>query len=162
MPNPLVISVILNTNKRIDTLDCLELLFGNSYPNHKVIVLDNHSTDGSVTAICEAYPDVQIIELEKNLGYAGNNNVGIQAALDQGAEWVFVLNEDIILDRECIGELVDVGEQDLCTGIVGPLVYHFTEPQVIQSAGGLLGRYWTSIHLEKMNWTRANIVLPAR
>jgi len=124
-------------------------LLGNSYPNQKTIVLDNHSTDGSVPAICEAYPDVQIIELEQNLGYAGNNNVGIKAALEQGAEWVFVLNEDIILHPECLCHLIGVGEQDPRIGILGPLVYHYDEPQVIQSAGGILGKYWQSIHLGK-------------
>jgi GT2 family glycosyltransferase len=156
----LVISVILNTNRRIDTLECLDSLLRNSYPNQKVVVLDNHSTDGSIPAICEAYPDVQIIELEKNLGYAGNNNVGIKAALEQGAEWVLVLNEDIILDSECVRELVEVGEQDRQIGILGPLIYHYNEPRVIQSAGGLLGRYWQSIHLGKNELDRGQYHLP--
>jgi GT2 family glycosyltransferase len=160
MAAPLVISVILNTNRRIDTLECLDSLLRNSYPNQKVIVLDNHSTDGSIAAICEVYPDVQIIELEKNLGYAGNNNVGIKAALEQGAEWIFVLNEDIILDSECIRELVEVGEQDHHIGVLGPLVYHYQEPQVIQSAGGLLGKYWQSIHLGKDELDRGQYHLP--
>ena len=160
MVPPLVISVILNTNRRIDTLECLDSLLGNSYPNQKVIVLDNHSTDGSVSAICEAHADVQIIELEKNLGYAGNNNIGIKAALAQGADWVFVLNEDVILDSECVRELVEVGEQDRRIGVLGPLVYHYSEPQVIQSAGGLLGKYWQSIHLGKNEPDRGQYRLP--
>ncbi len=149
MDQPLVISVILNTNKKSDTLECLDTLICNSYPNQKAIVLDNHSTDGSVAAIRAAYPDVQVIELEKNQGYAGNNNVGIEAALKQGADWVFVLNEDITLHPECVRNLVEVGEQDPQIGILGPLVYHHNEPNVIQSAGGMLGKYWQSIHLGK-------------
>jgi GT2 family glycosyltransferase len=146
---PLVISVILNTNRRDDTLECLDSLRRNSYPNHRIIVLDNHSIDGSVAAIREAHPDVQIVALEQNLGYAGNNNVGIEFAMQQGAEWVFVLNEDIILDGECLAKLVEVGEGDPQIGILGPLVYHHDEPTVIQSAGGMLGEYWESIHLGK-------------
>ncbi len=149
MHPPLVISVILNTNRRDDTLECLHSLILNSYPNQKVIVLDNHSIDGSISAIRQVYPDVQIIELGENLGYAGNNNVGIKAAMEQGADWVFVLNEDIILDSECIKELVEEGEKDSQIGIAGPLVYHYDEPKFIQSAGGALGRYWDSIHLGK-------------
>ena len=75
MKNPLVISIILNTNRREDTLACLSSLQKNTYPNHKAIVLDNSSTDGSVQAIQEQFSDVQIINLTSNLGYAGNNNV---------------------------------------------------------------------------------------
>ena len=157
---PLVISVILNTNRRDDTLECLDSLQKNSYLNHQVIVLDNHSTDGSVTAIRETYPDVQIIELEENLGYAGNNNVGIEVAMEQGADWVFVLNEDTILERECLAELIEVGESDPQIGILGPLVYHHDEPAVIQSAGGILGKYWESIHLGKNEPDQGQFVEP--
>lgn len=160
MAPPLVISVILNMNRRIDTLECLDSLLGNSYPNHKVIVVDIHSTDGSISAIRDAHPDVQIIVLDKNLGYAGNNNIGIKAALEQGAEWIFVLNEDVKLDRECVRELVEVGEKDRQIGILGPLVYNYDEPQLIQSAGGLLGKYWQSIHLAKDELDRGQYRLP--
>jgi hypothetical protein len=160
MTQPSVICVILNTNRKDDTLECIESLSSCSYSNKKIIVLDNHSTDGSVVAIREAYPDVQIIELVENLGYAGNNNVGIAAALDQEADWVFVLNEDIILDGKCIEKLVNVGESDPQIGIVGPLVYHHNEPNVIQSAGGILGKYWESIHLGKNELDRGQFTTP--
>ncbi len=147
MPQPLVISVILNTNRRDDTLACLDSLAANSYANHRALVLDNASTDGSAAAIRAAYPDVQVISLADNRGYAGNNNVGIQAALEQGADWVFVLNEDTVLAPDCIEQLVAAGEADPRTGVVGPLVYHFDEPAVIQSAGGRLGRAWNAWHI---------------
>jgi GT2 family glycosyltransferase len=147
MSQPFIICVILNTNRRADTLECLASLYKSSYPAFKVIVLDNHSTDGSVTAICEAFPETQILELEGNLGYAGNNNVGIEAAIRQGADWVYVLNEDTISDPDCLDELVRAGESDPKIGIVGPMVYHHNEPTTIQSAGGMLGKYWQSQHL---------------
>lgn len=157
---PLVISVILNTNRRDDTLACLESLKYSSYSNHRIIVLDNHSTDGSVEAIRETHPDVQIVELHENLGYAGNNNVGIEIAMKQDADWVFVLNEDIVLDSECLAKLIEVGESDARIGILGPLVYHHDEPTVIQSAGGMLGEYWESIHLGKDDVDQGQFMLP--
>jgi GT2 family glycosyltransferase len=149
MSHPLIVVVILNTNRREDTLECLYSLKKSTYNNFRVIVLDNHSTDGSVEAIRSAFPTVQIIELVKNLGYAGNNNVGVQAALAQGAAWVFVLNEDTILDIDCLVQLVQAGESDPQIGIVGPMVYHHNEPTIIQSAGGLLGPHWESLHIAK-------------
>ena len=147
MPDPTVITVILNTNRRADTLAVLASLARTTYPHHRIIVLDNASTDGSVEAIRAAYPQVAIIELTENRGYAGNNNVGMRAALDQGADWVFVLNEDTIVDAGCLRALVDVGEGAPDIGIVGPMVYHMDEPEVIQSAGGILGPDWSSRHL---------------
>lgn len=157
---PYIISVILNTNRRQDTLECLASLQESTYINHKMIVLDNASSDGSVEAIRAAFPAVEIIELTENLGYAGNNNVGIKAALAQGADWVFVLNEDTILDPECLTHLIDAGESDQRIGIVGPMVYHHDEPDVIQSAGGKLGRYWQSIHLAKNEIDQGQFTVP--
>jgi GT2 family glycosyltransferase len=139
--------VILNTNHRDDTLACLTSLASSTYPNHRTIVLDNASTDGSAEAIRGAFPDVRVLALQTNLGYAGNNNVGIEAALsEEGADWVFVLNEDTVLAADCLSALVDAGTSDPRIGIVGPMVYHHDEPNVIQSAGGRLSECWESFH----------------
>lgn len=162
MLQPLVYVIILNSNRRGDTLACLESLSRSSYKNLRIIVLDNKSTDGSVEAIRSAFPDVQLIGLAENLGYAGNNNVGIQEALKRGADWVLVLNEDTILDPDCLSELVKVGESDPQIGIVGPLVYHHNEPSVIQSAGGMLGKYWQSQHLGQNELDQGQFKAPHR
>jgi GT2 family glycosyltransferase len=144
---PLVITVILNTNRKDDTLECLTSLANSTYPRHKIIVLDNASTDGSVEAIQARFPIVEIIRLEENKGYAGNNNVGILAAFETNADWVFVLNEDTVLAPDCIQEMVAAAEEDQSAGIVGPMVYHHNEPDVIQSAGGAFGPYLESFHI---------------
>lgn len=144
---PLVITIILNTNRREDSLATLASLAGSNYPNVRTLVLDNASTDGSVEAIRSSYPALEIIQLDQNLGYAGNNNVGIQAALTRGADWIFVLNEDTVLAPDCLTRLVEVGESDPRIGIVGPMVYHHDEPDVIQSAGGRLDHSWRARHL---------------
>ncbi len=144
---PIVVSVILNTNRCDDTLECLKSLAGNNYARHTAMVLDNASTDGSADAIRAAYPDVQILPLVRNLGYAGNNNTGIEAALDAGADWVFVLNEDTVLAPDCLTRLIEIGEGDPRIGVLGPMVYHHDEPDVIQSAGGRMSPSWESFHL---------------
>jgi len=162
MPQLLIYIVILNTNRRDDTLACLDSLSRSTYGNFKIIVLDNKSTDGSVESIRSSFPDMQIINLTENLGYAGNNNVGIEEAIKRGADWVLVLNEDTILDPGCLAELVKVGESDPKIGIVGPMVYHHNEPGVIQSAGGVLGKYWQSQHLGQNELDHGQFQLPHR
>ncbi|MCC7176505.1 MAG: glycosyltransferase family 2 protein [Bryobacterales bacterium] len=144
---PLVVSVVLNSNRCPDTLQCLESLSASSYRTQRAIVLDNASTDGSVERIRARFPAVEIIELTENRGYAGNNNVGIAAALARGADWIFVLNEDVVFDQDCLERLVEIGESDPTIGVLGPMVYHHDEPGVIQSAGGALGPHWESVHL---------------
>ncbi len=147
MINPYVITVILNTNRCVDTLEALASLEKSTYENHSVIVLDNASTDNSIASIKKEFPEVEIIQLTENLGYAGNNNVGIEAAIQKGADWVFVLNEDTVLANACLEFLVAIGEGDPSIGIVGPMVYHYDTPETIQSAGGSLGPYWQSNHI---------------
>jgi hypothetical protein len=148
-PGPLVACIILNTNRRDDTLACLASLEAQTYPHLRVLVLDNASTDGSVDAVRTRFPSVEIIALERNLGYAGNNNVGIAAALAAGADWLFVLNEDTELSPDCVERLVEVAAADAGIGIVGPMVYHHDEPGVIQSAGGRFTARWEEFHLGK-------------
>lgn len=141
-----VFTVILNTNRRDDTLACLAALHQSTYKRHTIIVLDNASTDGSVAAITAQFPQVELIHLKENKGYAGNNNVGIAAAMAQGADWVYVLNEDTIQAPDCLEHLVAVGESDPNIGIVGPMVYHADNPDVIQSAGGWIDHHWQAGH----------------
>jgi hypothetical protein len=145
--NPLVTFVVLNTNQKRDTLALLDSLSKCKYRRTSTIVLDNQSTDGSCTAIHELHPDATIVRLSENLGYAGNNNVGITTALSLGADWVFVLNEDTLVAPDCVAEMMRVARSDENIGVIGPLVCHFTSPELVQSAGGSLGGNWSSTHL---------------
>jgi GT2 family glycosyltransferase len=144
MSAPYVVSVILNTNRRDDTLACLDSLAHSTYSPHTSLVVNGLSTDGSFEAIQQAYPATPILPLAANRGYAGGNNAGLLWALDHGADWALVLNEDTVLAADCIARLVENGESDPRIGIVGPMVYHFDEPDVIQTAGGMLGRSWSA------------------
>ncbi len=85
--------VILNWNGKRDTLDCLSSWRRVKAPHHTLVV-DNGSTDDSVSAIKHMFPEVDIVETGHNLGYAEGNNVGVRAALQAGAESVLVLNND--------------------------------------------------------------------
>ncbi|HET7010799.1 MAG TPA: glycosyltransferase family 2 protein [Anaerolineales bacterium] len=146
MSAPRVVAVILNTNRRDDSLACLASLREAGYPNLGILLLDNASSDGSVEAVRAAFPEVEVLDLARNLGYAGNNNLGIRAALERGADWVLVLNEDVVVGTGALARLMENVADDPTVGIAGPMVYHHDEPAVIQSAGGVLDGRWRSRH----------------
>jgi GT2 family glycosyltransferase len=132
-PRPLVYVVVLTWNQREVTLECLESLAQTTYPNSRVVVVDNGSTDGTEQAIKARFPAVEVVVNERNLGYPGGCNVGLRHALRHGAEYVFAINNDVSIDRACLDELV--GEIAPDVGIMTPKVYFADEPDRIWSVG---------------------------
>ena len=104
--NPLVHIIILNWNGKDLTLDCLKSLTRVKYNNYKILVVDNGSTDDSVKVIQNEYPNVEILQLDKNIGYAGGNNAGFEHIKNQNPEYVLFLNNDTIVDPNFIEPLV--------------------------------------------------------
>jgi hypothetical protein len=86
--------VVLNWNRRDDTLACLESLAQAQLDGAAILVVDNGSRDGSAAAIRERFPAVRLLALPENQGFAGGNNAGIRAALEAGAQGVLLLNND--------------------------------------------------------------------
>ena len=134
---PRVTILILNWNGLQDTLACLASLQCVKYPNFDILVVDNGSCDGSTTVIRERFPEVRVIENERNLGFTGGNNVGLRH-LAQGVDYVLLLNNDTEVAPDFLGRLVDVAEADPGIGIVGPKIYYHEQPVVIWSAGGTI------------------------
>ena len=135
---PRVTIIVLNWNGLADTLECLESLASLDYPNYEVVVVDNGSTDGSVSVIRERCPGVTIVENGENLGYAGGNNVGLCHAMAQGADYALLLNNDTVVDPAFLGILVNAAEAEPAVGIAGPTIYYHERPDVIWSAGGAI------------------------
>ncbi len=115
--------VIVNWNGKNDTLAVLDSLKKmNARGNDiDVIVVDNGSTNDSVSVIQRAHPWVRIIETGKNLGFTGGNNVGIRAALEKRTQFIWLLNNDTIVEKNALC-LVDAFE-DRGVGIVGSKIY---------------------------------------
>ncbi len=86
--------VVLNWNRRDDTLGCLESLAQADLGGASVLLVDNGSRDGSVEAVREHFPAARVVGLPENRGFAGGNNAGIRAALGAGAQGVLLLNND--------------------------------------------------------------------
>jgi hypothetical protein len=132
---PCAYIVILNWNGRDDTLACLASVAKIRYPNFRIIVVDNGSADDSVAAIGMAFPDVEIIETGKNLGFAGGNNVGIKRALEHGSDFVFLLNNDTEVDPGILEAFVAAAERFPDAGVFSGKIYFHAEPNRIWYAG---------------------------
>ena len=91
----------------------------------QTVVIDNASGDGSADYICEQYPDIHLIRSDRNLGFGNANNVGIKYALEQGCEYVFLLNQDAWIEPDTIEHLIRVHRQYPEYGIVSPM--HMTK-----------------------------------
>ncbi len=118
---PLVWIVVLNYNGAQITLNCVDSVLKIDYPNFRVIVVDNGSTDDSVIRFKEAFvdPRVELLVNDKNEGYAGGNNRGMAKALAAGADYIFILNNDTIVEPGCLTPLVEAMERDPSVGIAG-------------------------------------------
>lgn len=136
--SPRVVVVVLNWNGREDTLECLASVSQINYPNYEVVIVDNGSTDDSVGAIAKRFPDMKILQTGINLGYAGGNNVGMRWALDHNADYIFVLNNDTIVDKDVLSNLVVSGQLDRRIGLLGPTNYYYSKPRTIWATGAML------------------------
>lgn len=120
--NPLVYIVILNFNGLRWLKICLPSVLKTNYPNFKILVVDNNSSDNSVEYVKNNFPQIEVLKLSKNLGYAGGNNKGISYAYRLGADYMAVLNNDTEVHPDWLKELVKVGENNFAVGALGPLI----------------------------------------
>ena len=108
-----VVAVVVSWNGREDTLDALESLRG-----IETVVVDNGSVDGSADAIAERFPDVELIRAGVNLGFAGGNNAGIRRALDRGADWVLLVNNDATVEPGIVEALAEAAASRPDAGVL--------------------------------------------
>jgi GT2 family glycosyltransferase len=133
-PKPVAV-VVLAWNGLDDTRDCLRSLAAVEYEPLRVLVVDNGSTDGTAEAVAHEFPGVEVVRLERNAGYAGGNNAGIERALAAGARHVVLLNNDTTVDPGFVGALVRAAAEDPSAGALSSLVLFADRPDTIWFAG---------------------------
>ncbi len=134
--NKMVYIIILNWNGVSDTMQCIESCKRLHYSDFRILVVDNGSSDGSEEMIRKQFPDIHLIQTGTNLGFAGGNNLGIRYAQKQGADYIWLLNNDTIVDEKCLDYLVRAAEAEPARGMVGNKIYYHHAPETIWFAGG--------------------------
>jgi GT2 family glycosyltransferase len=156
MKRPRVAIILLNWNGIEDTLECLESLRALTYPHYDVIVVDNASDGNDVSRLREGFGDaIQVIENDRNYGFAAGSNIGIEYAISAyGADYFLLLNNDTVVDPGFLDCLVTTAESSAHIGIVAPKIYHYDlrgRSDVIWYAGGRTRwwRLWAYCHVGK-------------
>jgi GT2 family glycosyltransferase len=152
-----LIAVVLNWNGGDDTLEALASLDG-----VPTICVDNGSTDGSDVRVAERFPEVELLRTGGNLGFAGGNNAGIRRALERGAEWVLLLNNDAVAERGLGGALESAAEARPDAGLLACTILA-ADGRSVQFAGasfnarlGYSGRVATNAPPDVRNVDRAD------
>ncbi|ADK13612.1 glycosyltransferase family 2 protein [Clostridium ljungdahlii] len=142
---PLVYIIILNYNGYKDTIECVNSLKKINYKNYKIVIVDNNSTDESEKILKEKFNQCIIIQTGKNLGYAGGNNVGIRYAVKNNSDYICILNNDVIVEKCFLEELVKYLYSNHNTAMVGPMICEYSNKRVIQSTGAIVNLYKGSV-----------------
>lgn len=137
LARPRVVVVVVTWNRKNDLIECIESLKKITYSNYEMIIVDNGSTDGTAGLVIDSYPGIECIETGSNLGFSAGNNVGIKRAIEKGADYLLLLNDDTVVDPRFLDELVDGCEKDAQVGIAGPKIYCFDDPKRLWAAADL-------------------------
>jgi GT2 family glycosyltransferase len=112
--------MILNYNGKQWLSPLLESIRHNGYPNVRIYLVDNCSSDGSVEFTLDGKPDVTVIRMPENLGYAMAYNLAMPRPFADGCSWVIWVNNDVLLEPGCLSELMKAVQSDSNIAVAGP------------------------------------------
>lgn len=141
---PIVFVIVINYNGLSNTIECVKSLTRSSYQNLRIVIIDNTPRKNDAVELKEAFGDaIIVISNEANYGFAKGSNIGIDYAMKEGAEYIFLLNNDARVESKSIEYLLEALQSDPEVGIVGPKIYFDNHPggnDIIWFAGGRLIR----------------------
>jgi GT2 family glycosyltransferase len=112
--------MILNHNGKHWLSPLYESVRQNGYPNIRIYLVDNCSSDGSVELTLDGYPEVAVIRMPENIGYSMAYNLAMPHAFADGCNWAIWANNDILLEPNCLSELIHIVQSDPNIGVAGP------------------------------------------
>ncbi len=132
MPNVWVVPV--NFNGTEDTRKCLQSLAALSAPAN-VVLVDNASEPDPTAALATEFPAVHVVRNAQNLGWSGGNNTGIRFALERGADFVMLLNNDTTVAPDIVARLLRAFDAHPRFGVIGPVIRYMDEPDAVMTDG---------------------------
>ncbi|HOP74686.1 MAG TPA: glycosyltransferase family 2 protein [Bacillota bacterium] len=139
--------VICNFNKKDYVMQCIASVFAQDLHGISVYVVDNASTDGSSEEISRKFKDkVNLIRNFENLGGSGGFNTGIREALKWDYPYIYLLDNDVILDSKALSELVDYLESHPQTAVAGSAIYSMDHPDELQELGAVID--WENYYIQ--------------
>lgn len=133
--SPFVSIILVNYNGAEDTIDCVESIEKQEYKNYEIIVVDNCSTDDSLDKISQLQDRVILLTAKENNGFSAGNNIGIEYAINHGADYVLLLNNDTVVSQSFLTEMI---MEAYCrpTAVITGTIYYEKKRQCIWYAGG--------------------------
>ena len=129
-----IVSIVIPHWNNVDILtECLESISATDFESVETIVVDNASTDNSVASVRSNYPNVKLIENDKNYGYAGGCNIGAEAA---SGDFLIFLNNDTVQEKDWISNLIKTINSDDKIAAVQPKILNYYDRNVFDYAGG--------------------------
>jgi GT2 family glycosyltransferase len=137
MSKPPVGVVIVNWNLKDSLRETLKSFRKVNYPDLRIVVSDNASTDGSQEMVRTEFPEVVLLTRDKGVGYARGASIGLEY-LTGKTRYIFSTTNDVEVDPEMVNHLVDFAEQHPDVGVVGTKILFFDRPHKIWHAGGII------------------------
>jgi GT2 family glycosyltransferase len=141
MKSPKVYIIIINWNGLKDTIECLESVLQLNYDNFKILVVDNGSSDDSYNSISGKFPEIEIIGNKSNMGFTGGNNIGIKHAMNNEADYVWLLNNDTVVGSEVLSNLISNARGYDDFGLASPVINYYDSPHCMQYCGSYIDWY---------------------
>lgn len=135
---PAVLIGVVNYNRPSDTIECLTSLITCSYPRKEVVLFDNGSKDDSVRQIRETFPFLSILESKSNLGASGARNHVIRWARQRNPDFLLMIDNDTIVEKEFLQPLVDAMKNDTEAAVACGTILEYDHRDIIWFAGGSL------------------------
>lgn len=126
--------IVLNWNNKQATLGCVDSLQRADLHGASLLVVDNGSRDGSVDALRARFPELRVLPLPQNVGYAGGNNAGIRAAMETGAESVLLLNNDTEVAKDFLLPLTWAMDSHPMVAGVCSAIHRHDHPEMLDVA----------------------------